>query len=109
MEAESGNLQQQMAGLQSQIDALSSRVSSLADVVASPTPGVDWLDEVWLHVPRGGGAGGSVMGNQGRSVPVSGSLLVTTNEDSNVRVLTRLPDDGDESFDGVVEVGVYYV
>lgn len=108
MEAESGNLQQQMAGLQSQLDTLSSRVSFLADAMNSPTPGVDWLDEVWLHVPRGGGAGNSVMGNQGRSVPVSGSLLVTTNKDSNVRVLTRSTED-DESYDGVIEVGVYYV
>lgn len=102
--------QEEMSQLWMQIHRLATTVDRLASRMDEPQ--ADWMDEVFFPPhPGGGGASGSVTGNQEGSVRVSGDLKVRSADDSNVRVLTRLPDgeESEESCDGVIEIGVYYV
>ena len=84
-----------MSQLWMQFGRLATKVDSLASMMDEPK--TDWMDEVFFP-PHPGGASGSVTGNQEGSVRVSGGLKVRSADDSNVRVLTRLPD-GEESED----------
>lgn len=99
------DLQSRVGLLREQVEEVRGQVEEMREAGAA-----DPLGEVLLRIPYGpiGGDGGTLVGNTGDSVPVSGRLKLVSAGDSNVVIRTQEESD-DESADGTVEIGVYYV
>lgn len=97
----------QITQVRSELQSLSARVDALETSgeieragggFGSRVPGQDYI----------GGDGGEVTGTPGSgSVPVQGNLRFKPGEHTNVVVRTTELSD-DESYDGEIEIGVYY-
>lgn len=95
----------QITQLQSELQNLSSRVGELEASVAeqagggfgSRAPGQDYI----------GGDGGEMLGTpDSGSVPVQGNLRFKAGPNTNIVVKTT--ETSDDSYDGEIEIGVYY-
>lgn len=96
----------QITQLQSELQSLSSRVDELeADAgeeagggLGSRVPGQDYI---------GGDGGGELTGTPGSgSVPVQGNLRFKA--DPNTNIVVKTTETSDDSYDGEIEIGVYY-